>query len=176
MDRLALELVGLLRGIARGAGARHVAVGPEQARGDAGASRSNRLENLNLQGALSMKSGDVRHRPARCKGWFSRIKHDSRKTCGGDGQQDFPPRVAEPLKSQLLALAAEIKTVVEQVERNTPRINASVSDTVVKGLAKGLESRHRLGAARGPVHAERPQGRAAWHSSAGDHGVKKRLT
>jgi len=47
-------------------------------------------------------------------------------------------RSSEPAKTQLLALAAEIKHAVEQVERNT-RINATVSETVVKGLAKVLK-------------------------------------
>jgi hypothetical protein len=47
-------------------------------------------------------------------------------------------RVEEPAKSQLLALAAQLKETVEQVERNT-RINATISETVVKGLAKVLK-------------------------------------
>jgi hypothetical protein len=47
-------------------------------------------------------------------------------------------RVEEPAKSQLLALAAQLKETVEKVERNT-RINATISETVVKGLAKVLK-------------------------------------
>ena len=47
-------------------------------------------------------------------------------------------RAAEPAKSQLLALAAQLKETVEQVERNM-RINAAVSETVVRGLAKVLK-------------------------------------
>jgi flagellar biosynthesis/type III secretory pathway chaperone len=47
-------------------------------------------------------------------------------------------RVPEPQKSQLLALAAQLKETVEQVERNT-RINATISETVIKGLAKVLK-------------------------------------
>lgn len=47
-------------------------------------------------------------------------------------------RAPEPARSQLLALAAQIKESVEQVDRNT-RINASVSEAVVKGLAKVLK-------------------------------------
>ena len=47
-------------------------------------------------------------------------------------------RASEPAKSQLLALAAQLKETVEQVERNT-RINATVSEAVVKGLAKVLK-------------------------------------
>jgi hypothetical protein len=47
-------------------------------------------------------------------------------------------RAGEPQRTQLLALAAQIKTAVEQLER-TNRINATVSDTVIKGLAKVLK-------------------------------------
>jgi hypothetical protein len=47
-------------------------------------------------------------------------------------------RAQEPARSQLLAVAAQIKEAVEQLDRNT-RINASVSEAVVKGLAKVLK-------------------------------------
>lgn len=47
-------------------------------------------------------------------------------------------RVSEPARSQLLSVAGEIKAAVEQVERNM-RINATVSEAVVKGLAKVLK-------------------------------------
>ncbi len=51
---------------------------------------------------------------------------------------EIAKRVAEPQKTQLLVLAAQLKVIVEQVERNT-RINATVSEAVVKGLAKVLK-------------------------------------
>ena len=47
-------------------------------------------------------------------------------------------RVEEPARSQLLGLAAQLKETMEKVERNS-RINATVSETVVKGLAKVLK-------------------------------------
>src|SRR4029079_14619364 len=47
-------------------------------------------------------------------------------------------RIGEPLKTQLLATAGELKQVVEQLERST-RINATISDAVVKGLARVLK-------------------------------------
>jgi hypothetical protein len=47
-------------------------------------------------------------------------------------------RCQEPTKTQLLALAGQLKSVVEQLARHT-RINASVSESVVKGLAKVLK-------------------------------------
>lgn len=51
---------------------------------------------------------------------------------------EIAKRTTEPMRTQLLVLAGQIKSTVEQVERNT-RINATVSDTVVKGLAKVLK-------------------------------------
>ena len=47
-------------------------------------------------------------------------------------------RVNEPARSQLLGLAAQLKETVAQVERST-RINATISETVVKSLAKVLK-------------------------------------
>ena len=51
---------------------------------------------------------------------------------------EISKRVAEPLRTQLVTLAAQLRDIVQQVERNT-RINATVSETVVKGLAKVLK-------------------------------------
>ena len=51
---------------------------------------------------------------------------------------EIAARCGEPIKSQLLGLAGQLKAVVEQVDRTT-RINAKVSETVVKGLAKVLK-------------------------------------
>ena len=51
---------------------------------------------------------------------------------------EISQRIGEPQKTQVLALAGAIKTTVEQLDRNN-RINATVSDTVVKGLAKVLK-------------------------------------
>jgi len=50
---------------------------------------------------------------------------------------EIAKRCGEPAKTQLQVLAAEIRTVVEQLDKHT-RINAKVSETVVKGLAKVL--------------------------------------
>ncbi|HVX86036.1 MAG TPA: flagellar export chaperone FlgN [Phycisphaerae bacterium] len=47
-------------------------------------------------------------------------------------------RCQEPAKSQLLIVAAELKAVVEQVERHM-RINAKVSEAVVKGISRVLK-------------------------------------
>ena len=51
---------------------------------------------------------------------------------------EISKRIGEPQKTQLLALASKIQSTVEQVDRNN-RINATISDTVVKGLAKVLK-------------------------------------
>jgi hypothetical protein len=47
-------------------------------------------------------------------------------------------RCQDPFKTQLLVIASQLKTVVEQLARYT-RINASISESVVKGLAKVLK-------------------------------------
>ena len=47
-------------------------------------------------------------------------------------------RVGEPIKAQLLGLAGQLRAVVEQVDRAS-RVNAKVSETVVKGFAKVLK-------------------------------------
>jgi hypothetical protein len=47
-------------------------------------------------------------------------------------------RVGEPTRTMLLGLAGQVREGAENVERNT-RINATVSETVVKGLAKVLK-------------------------------------
>ena len=51
---------------------------------------------------------------------------------------EIAKRSGEPVKSQLLGLAGQLKAVVEQVDRTT-RGNAKISETVVKGLAKVLK-------------------------------------
>jgi hypothetical protein len=51
---------------------------------------------------------------------------------------EIAQRTPEPARSRLLALAGQIRQIAEQVERNN-RINATVSEAVVKGLAKVLK-------------------------------------
>jgi flagellar biosynthesis/type III secretory pathway chaperone len=51
---------------------------------------------------------------------------------------EISKRIGEPRKTQLLAMAGKIKTTVEQLDRNN-RINATISESVVKGLAKVLK-------------------------------------
>jgi uncharacterized membrane protein YdfJ with MMPL/SSD domain len=51
---------------------------------------------------------------------------------------EIAKRAGEPMKSQLLGLAGQLKGVVEQLDRHT-RINAKISETVVKALAKVLK-------------------------------------
>jgi hypothetical protein len=54
------------------------------------------------------------------------------------GVSEIAKRSSEPGRTQLLSLAAQLKLVVEKLDRHT-RINAKVSETVVKGLAKVLK-------------------------------------
>lgn len=51
---------------------------------------------------------------------------------------EITKRCQEPARSQLLVTAAELKSVVEQVERHT-RINAKISEAVVKGISRVLK-------------------------------------
>lgn len=51
---------------------------------------------------------------------------------------EIASRMAEPMKGQLLVLAAQIRETAEGVTR-TARINAAVSEGVVKGLARVLK-------------------------------------
>jgi len=51
---------------------------------------------------------------------------------------EIAKRTGEPSRTQLLALAGQIKEAAEQVSRNT-RINAAISEGVIKGLAKVLK-------------------------------------
>ena len=44
----------------------------------------------------------------------------------------------EPTKTQLLCVAVELKDVVQKLNQHT-RINATVSESVVKGLAKVMK-------------------------------------
>jgi hypothetical protein len=51
---------------------------------------------------------------------------------------EIAKRSTEPAKTHLLTLAAELKAVVVDLDQNT-RINAKVSETVVRGLAKVMK-------------------------------------
>ena len=51
---------------------------------------------------------------------------------------EIAKRCGEPQKTQLLVIASEIKSVTEQLDQNT-RVNAKISESVVKGLAKVLK-------------------------------------
>jgi FlgN protein len=51
---------------------------------------------------------------------------------------EIAKRCGEPQKTQLLSVAAELKGVVVELDQNT-RINAKVSETVVRGLAKVMK-------------------------------------
>jgi outer membrane protein TolC len=51
---------------------------------------------------------------------------------------EIAKRCGEPSKTELLVVAANIKAVTEQLEQHT-RVNAKISESVVKGLAKVLK-------------------------------------
>ena len=51
---------------------------------------------------------------------------------------ELAKRATEPNKSILLSVASQLRTVVEQLDRNS-RINAKVSETVIRGLSHILK-------------------------------------
>jgi hypothetical protein len=133
MDKLVAELLGLLRELFAG---------------------QDRLLKLALARREAMRAFDIGRLEAlagqeRVEG--ARMAELDRRRQGLVGQftavlgkgveprvSEIARRVNEPMRSQLLGLAAQLKETVEQLERNT-RINATISETVVKGLAKVLK-------------------------------------
>ena len=133
MDKLVAELLGLLRELLAG---------------------QDRLLKLALARREAMRAFDIGRletlaEQERAEG--ARMAELDRRRQGLVGQfravlgkgveptvTEIARRVNEPARSQLLGLAARLKETVEQLERNT-RINATVSETVVKGLAKVLK-------------------------------------
>lgn len=51
---------------------------------------------------------------------------------------EIAKRCGEPSKTELLVVAADIKAVTEQLDRHM-RVNAKISESVVKGMAKVLK-------------------------------------
>jgi len=133
MDKLVAELLGLLRELLAG---------------------QDRLLKLALARREAMRAFDIGRLETladqeRAEG--ARMAELDRRRQGLVGQlkaalgkgveakvTEIARRVNEPARSQLLGLAAQLKETVEQVERST-RINATISETVVKGLAKVLK-------------------------------------
>ncbi len=133
MDKLAAELLTLLR---------ELLAGQERLLGLALA-RREAMRTLDIA-RLETVAGQERVETGRMAELDKRrmaLTSQMRRAMGGQVEvtvTEAARRVKEPLKSQLLAVAAQLKETVEQVERNT-RINATVSETVVKGLAKVLK-------------------------------------
>ena len=133
MDKLVIELLGLLREMLAGQDRLlKLAVARREAMR---AFDIGRLETLAEQErAEGARMAELDRRRQGLVGQFRAVL--------GKGVEptvtEIARRVNEPAKSQLLGLAARLKETVEQLERNT-RINATVSETVVKGLAKVLK-------------------------------------
>ncbi len=133
MDKLVTELLTLLR---------ELLAGQERLLGLALA-RREAMRTLDIS-RLETVAGQERVETGRLAELDKRrmaLTSQMRSAMGGHVEvtvTEVARRVEEPAKSQLLALAAQLKETVEQVERNT-RINATISETVVKGLAKVLK-------------------------------------
>jgi hypothetical protein len=133
MDKLVTELLTLLR---------ELLAGQERLLGLALA-RREAMRTFDIS-RLEMVAGQERVETGRMAELEKRrmaLTSQMRATLGAGSAvtvTEVARRVEEPAKSQLLGLAAQLKETVEQVERNT-RINATISETVVKGLAKVLK-------------------------------------
>jgi hypothetical protein len=133
MDKLVTELLTLLR---------ELLAGQERLLGLALA-RREAMRTLDIS-RLETVAGQERVETGRLAELDKRraaLTSQMRAAMGGQAAvtvTEVARRVEEPAKSQLLALAAQLKETVEKVERNT-RINATISETVVKGLAKVLK-------------------------------------
>ncbi|MCL2646706.1 MAG: flagellar protein FlgN [Phycisphaerales bacterium] len=133
MDKLAIELVNLLREmllmqqrILQIAASRQEAMRTFDIERLQGVAEQERLEMQRAEEMETRRAALIRRlRAALGKGI-------------GPTVTEVAKHVGEPVKSQLLGLAGQLKTVVEQVDR-TSRINAKVAETVVKGLAKVLK-------------------------------------
>lgn len=133
MDKLVAELLTLLREIlASQQRLLQIAVARQEAL------KAYEIERLNLL------IEQERQETQRAEGFTVRRRvlmqqfQNLLRTPGQLNVTEISKRCTEPTKSQLLGLAGEIKAVVEQLDRHT-RINANVSDAVVKGLAKVLK-------------------------------------
>jgi flagellar biosynthesis/type III secretory pathway chaperone len=133
MDKLVMELLTLLREILAG---QQRLLKLAIARRDAMRSYDlQQLESLAGQERIAMQSiASSNQERAALTGRFRQLLGRNVEP----NVTEIGRRTPEPLKTQLLALAAEVRTIAEQVERNT-RINATVSSTVVKSLAKVLK-------------------------------------
>lgn len=132
MDKLVNELLKLLGELL--AGQRRLLAVAEARRDAMRTFDVARLEALTEQ--QRAETGALAALDARRKGIVAALRPHLR---GAEPTvTEIAKRTAEPQRTQLLALAAEVKAAVEQLDR-TNRINATVSDAVIKGLAKVLK-------------------------------------
>ncbi|HWB98608.1 MAG TPA: flagellar export chaperone FlgN, partial [Bryobacteraceae bacterium] len=137
MDKIALELITLLREMLE-AQRRLLAI----AMGRRQAMQAYEMERLH---AFAEQEKAETERSAQLEKKRTDLAVGFRQETLRMGQGNVPfsvseiaKRCQEPAKSQLLVLAAELKSVVEQVERHM-RINAKISDAVVKGISRVLK-------------------------------------
>jgi hypothetical protein len=132
MDKLAAELVALLTDMLHSQQRLlQIAVLRQDAMKSFDIERLNTLHDQERLETLNAEPFDLRRK---------NIIAQFRPLLGGaePSVSEIARRVNDPFRTQLLALAGQLKTVVEQLARHT-RINASISESVVKGLAKVLK-------------------------------------
>jgi hypothetical protein len=133
MDKLVIELLNLLREmLASQQRLLQIAVARQEAMRVYELDRMNELLEQERQEALKGEGLNVRRQ----------ILMQQFQSVLGRGVEtkvsEIAKRCNEPAKTQLLGLAAEIKKVCEKLDQHT-RMNAKVSESVVKGLAKVLK-------------------------------------
>ena len=133
MDKLVTELLTLLREIAAGQERlMKLALARREAMRTFDASR---MEQLTLQERSEITTMGMLDK--RRQGLVMQFRNVLGKGVEPN-VTEIARRVAEPAKTQLVALAAQIRDKAEHVERHA-RINATISEAVVKGLAKVLK-------------------------------------
>ena len=131
VDKLALELIALFQDLLA-AHERQLAL----AKARLEAMRVYDLDQMtSLMAREELEVRGLEQLEARRKDLTARIK----RVLGVDPTTSLiAARMNEPQKSQLLGLAGRLRMVLEQLER-TNRINAKVSQAVIKSLAKVLK-------------------------------------
>jgi hypothetical protein len=130
MDRLVTELIALLRAIlATQQRLLQVALARREAMRAFDIVRLEALLEQERGEALNLADLDKRRQALVAQ--FRNLLGKTVET----NVSEIAKRSSEPARSQLLGLAAQLKDTVEQVDRNS-RINATISETVVKGLSK----------------------------------------
>lgn len=136
MDKLTQDLVNLLEEMLRSQRALlDVAVGRREAMR---AYDIGRLQTLEAQEKAATDGADRLDKQRKLVLSEYRAQAAKENRPAPKGVTEIAARLGEPDRTRVLVLAAELKKVVEMLDRET-RMNAKVSETVVRGMAKVLK-------------------------------------